>query len=180
MIKTEDKYYQSNNILTKEALDKKIASLKKEGKKIGMCTGSFDLMHPGHISHFISAKKICDVLVVCVAHDWFNKSKANTKGRPIFSEQSRAFSVSQLKPVDFVVFNENNWEIIQLIKPDYYIKGPDYNKERKELKISEEFLKELNKNIENIRSVGGEIYFTDDEKLSTTDIIKYIKKEVDQ
>lgn len=35
--------------------------LKTEGKKIALCHGVFDLVHPGHIVHFEQAKKMGDV-----------------------------------------------------------------------------------------------------------------------
>ncbi len=34
--------------------------IRKEGKKIVHCHGVFDLLHPGHLKHFESAKKTVD------------------------------------------------------------------------------------------------------------------------
>ncbi len=170
MIKTNDTAYRADNILSKEELEKRVMELKSEGKKIGLCSGSFDLLHPGHMTYFFSAKKKCDVLVVCVAYDRFSEQRKNKKGRPIFSEKVRAYSVSQLKPVDFVVLNSDDRIIMNLIKPDYYIKGPDY---------LEKITPDLQEQKEHLESLGGKLVFTEDEKLSTTDIIKYIKEEVE-
>ena len=165
MIKINPKNYISENIISEEELIKKLVELRKQGKKIGLCTGSFDLLHPGHIAHLISAKKACDVLVVAIARDNYS-SKTRGKGRPIFSQYLRAFMVSQLKSVDFVIFDDRLDKINRVIKPDVYIKGRDYSDGRE--KLQEEI----------VSSYGGKIYYTPTEKLSTTKIIRYIKEEV--
>ena len=47
-------------------LTKKIENLKKKGKKIVLCHGSFDLVHPGHIEHLSEAKMLGDILIVSI------------------------------------------------------------------------------------------------------------------
>jgi cytidyltransferase-like protein len=57
------------------------ASLRRDGKTIVQCHGVFDLLHPGHVRHLKSAKKLGDVLVVSITADEFvNKGP----GRPAF------------------------------------------------------------------------------------------------
>lgn len=163
--------YVSGNILSKEEILSLMITLKKQGKKIGLCTGSFDLLHQGHIAHLNSAKKMCDILFVAIAKDSYSMNKHPGSNRPIFPEQIRAFMVSQLKPVDYVVFDNCNRllsdDIIDLIKPDVYIKGDDYN------------LHTLSPiDIKKVESYGGQVVFTNDEKLSTSEIIKYIQEEI--
>jgi rfaE bifunctional protein nucleotidyltransferase chain/domain len=167
--------YDAENILSQEEARDLVSKLKQEKKKIGLCSGSFDLLHPGHIAHLISAKKLCDILIVAVAKDSFSRDKNSGSGRPIFQENTRAFMVSQLKPVDYVIFDdglffENNPnDIITLLKPDIYIKGPDY-------------VDGTNPGVKYHRKLlaawGGEVCYTFDEKISTTDLIKYIKEKV--
>lgn len=161
--------YDSQNILNENELVGKISFLKKKNRTIGLCIGAFDLLHPGHIAHLISAKKFCDVLVVGVTSD---KHVSKRKRRnPIFNEHMRAYSVSQIKSVDYVFISNylTADKVITLIKPDVYIKGPDY----------------ANKNTPGITSdrkaiqdIGGEIKYTTDQKLSSTEIIKYIQDDV--
>lgn len=52
-------------IISKNEVEE-IKELKKQGKKIVLCHGVFDLVHPGHIIHFQEAKKLGDVLVVSI------------------------------------------------------------------------------------------------------------------
>jgi len=160
--------YGSENILDEQELKGKVLELKEQNKKIGLCVGSFDLLHPGHMAHFRSAKKHCDVLIVGITADKFS-SQRKPKGRPIYNEKLRAFSVSQLKPVDYVFISNylTANECIMLVKPDVYIKGPDY-----ENKVDEEIDSER----DSVKEVGGKIAYTKDEKLSTTEIIEYIQK----
>ncbi|MDP3733884.1 MAG: adenylyltransferase/cytidyltransferase family protein [Nanoarchaeota archaeon] len=169
MITTEGKSYVSDNILMEEELLEKVQALQKQGKKIGLCSGSFDLLHPGHITHLLAAKKECDILVVSVAPDEHNTRSRKQKGRPIFTHGLRAFAISQLKAVDFVLIHENSQQVIRILKPDVYIKGIDYNT------LSDPVLM-LEK--EAVESHGGKIVFTSTNKLATTEIIKYIKEEI--
>lgn len=156
-------------IRTLEKLIREVAKCKKEGKKIGYCNGNYDLLHPGHAKHFESAKKLCDVLVVSVASDVFVK-KWKGAGRPVFSENLRAYMVSQLEPVDFVTINTHpngsGLKFFNLLKPHYYIRGPDYINSR-----IKEFLKEKGLAIK----AGCIVRYTKDTKLSTRDIIQAIK-----
>jgi rfaE bifunctional protein nucleotidyltransferase chain/domain len=160
--------YSSDNILEEQELKEKVLELKRQNRKIGLCVGSFDLLHPGHMAHFRSAKKHCDVLIVGITADKFS-SQRKSEGRPIYNEKLRAFSVSQLKPVDYVFISNylTANECIMLVKPDVYIKGPDY-----ENKVDDEIDSER----DTVNGIGGKIIYTKDEKLSTTEIIEYIQK----
>ena len=137
---------------------------KKAGKRVVLCHGVFDLLHPGHIKHFEGAKEQGDVLAVSITPDRFvNKGP----GRPIFNERLRCEAIAGLEAVDYVFVNE--WpisvETIKLIKPDIYCKGSDYKNVEQDLtgKITDER--------EAIESVGGKIHFTDDIVFSSTKII---------
>lgn len=151
-------------IKTLDELETIIFALKMEGKKVAHCHGVFDLMHLGHIKHFESAKKIADVLVVTLTQDQFAKKGP---GRPVFSAELRAEAVASLQCVDYVAINQ--WpqavETIKKIKPDFYVKGAEY---RSGL---EDPNRGLYKENEAVKSVGGEIYFTDDIVFSASHLI---------
>lgn len=169
MIKTKSTgIYNLDKILDYTTAERKIAEIKLKNKKVGLCHGGFDLLHPGHIKHFESAKKLCDYLFVSVTSDSFVSSRKGFS-RPIYSDKLRAYSVASIEFVDFVVISDfkTGVEVIKKLKPNYYIKGPDF----------------INKNTpgitaerQAIKSVNGEMRYTDDPKLSSTEIIDYIKK----
>jgi cytidyltransferase-like protein len=168
MILLEPQFYRSPNIFTLEELAKRVPDLKKDGKTIGLCTGSFDLLHPGHITHLYSAKNLCDILLVGVANNSFSSRKA-THGRPIFPDYARAYMIAQLKPVNFVFIEDGTPRHLELLKPDYFIKGPDYIDSQDDLMRAQEKM---------LSTWNGKIVCTRDEKVSTTEIISYIKERV--
>ena len=170
MLNINPEYYKSDNFITEKQAVEITKRIQKEGKTVGVSTGSFDLLHPGHIAHLIAAKKLCDVLIVAVAKNENSSKKFPKTGRPIFSDKLRAYMMCNLKCVDYVILdNGTTNRTLPNIKPNFYIKGRDYNDV-----IDLDIIKEK----KLIESLGGEIVFTDTEKLATTDILSYIKHEI--
>lgn len=132
--------------------------LKKEGKKIVLCHGVYDLIHPGHIRHFSSAKSLGDILVVTITADKFVKKGP---GRPIFREYLRAEVLSAIETIDFVAIVDAPSAIpaIKKLKPDFYIKGPDYKNRKRYKKIP----RKLDSEAMELKKIGGKIIFTEDE-----------------
>ena len=147
-----------------EKLQKKIKNLKKRNKKIVLCHGVFDLVHLGHIKHFKSAKSFGDYLIVSITG---NKHIKKGPGRPIFNQQQRQEFLKEIKIIDEVIFSssDSSEDVIKMIKPDFYVKGPDYkiNKLDKSKKIF------LEKKL--VEKFGGQIKYTDDITFSSTNII---------
>lgn len=148
-------------------IDKKnlIKFLKgNKNKKIVLCHGVFDLVHYGHLKHFKSAKKYGDILIVSITKDKFIKKGFN---RPIFNEIKRAEYLSEIEIVDFVYIceTESALDSIKTIKPNFYIKGPDYKNNEldttKKIFLEKKFTKLFN----------GKIIYTEDKKFSSSEII---------
>lgn len=153
-----------NKIVSIDDLAKIVAEQKKKGKKVAHCHGCFDLLHLGHIKHFESAAKAADVLIVTLTQDKFvNKGP----GRPVFNEQQRAEAIASLESVDYVAIN--HWptaiETLKKIKPDFYVKGPDYKDQTKDL--TGNIALEEKAVIEG----GGKIYITDDVVFSSSNLL---------
>jgi rfaE bifunctional protein nucleotidyltransferase chain/domain len=139
-------------------------ALRGSGRRIVHCHGVFDLLHVGHLRYFQEAKAMGDVLVVTLTTD-----KHVNKGphRPAFSEQLRAEVLAGLECVDFVAINPHPSavETIRFIRPDIYVKGPDYADKSKDVTgmiLEEEAA---------VKAVGGRIAFTTGEIFSSTSLI---------
>lgn len=110
-------------------LIKKVADINNTGKSISLVSGSFDLLHAGHIKFLIEAKDKADILIVLLNSD---QSIKRYKGlnRPIIQEQYRLYSLISLVCVDYVfIFNEiNPKKYFSNIKVDYFFNGTDWGK----------------------------------------------------
>jgi rfaE bifunctional protein nucleotidyltransferase chain/domain len=167
---TDTKAFTSPKIISfKEAIEV-VAKLKKKKKTVGMCHGGFDLLHPGHVKHFESTKKLCDVLLVSITSDRFVIERKG-EGRPILTDTLRAYMAAHIDVVDYVVITDfkKAVPVIEAIQPTYYIKGPDMIGRETPGIIAERAA---------IASVGGKMKYTTDPKLSTTEIIDYIKTKL--
>jgi rfaE bifunctional protein nucleotidyltransferase chain/domain len=147
-----------------EELADTLASLRADNKRIVHCHGVFDLLHIGHIRHFEQARKLGDVLVVTVTPDrYVNKGPH----RPVFSEDLRAEAIAALDCVDFVAINK--WptasETIQLLRPHFYVKGSEYRKSEDD--VTGGITREENA----VKSVNGQLTFTDDITFSSSNLI---------
>ncbi len=133
-------------------------------KKIVLCHGVFDLVHLGHIKHFKSAKKFGDFLIVSITTNKFiNKGP----GRPIFDQNQRLEYLKELKIIDEVIISnkESAEDVIKIVKPDFYVKGPDY-------KInSKDKTQNIKKEKTLVERYGGKIKYTADLTFSSSNII---------
>ena len=96
-------------------------------RKVIMCHGTFDIVHPGHVRHLMYAKSKADVLVVSLTAD-AHIAKANF--RPFVPEQLRAMNLAALEMVDHVIIDPEAKPLknLSIIQPDYFAKGYEYVK----------------------------------------------------
>jgi FAD synthetase len=89
-----------------------------------MATGTFDLLHLGHIYYLKEAKKLGDKLVVVVATD---KTVRRLKHEPVNPEEIRLKLIKELKVVDeaYLGHEDDMYEIVEEIKPDIIALGFD-------------------------------------------------------
>lgn len=100
-----------------------VQDLKRSGKIIGFTNGVFDCCHLGHLSSFVQAKKLCDVLIVAINTDATVRRKKGSD-RPIQDEQTRSRLIAALGFVDYVIlFDEDTpLHIIEQLRPDVLAK----------------------------------------------------------
>ena len=94
-------------------------------KKVIMCHGTFDIVHPGHVRHLLYARSKGDILIASLTAD-AHIVKANF--RPFVPQELRAFNLAALEMVDYVVIDSDPTPLknIGIIKPDYFAKGYEY------------------------------------------------------
>ncbi len=97
------------------------------GKKLVFTNGCFDILHRGHVTYLTFARNQGDALLVGVNSDASVKRNKGD-GRPINSEEDRAFVLASLRAVDYVVIfdDEEPKDLIARILPQFLVKGSDW------------------------------------------------------
>ena len=121
----------SEKIADRETLMKRVAELKKEGRKLVFTNGCFDLLHIGHITYLNTAHDLGDVLIVGLNSD-SSVHRLKGENRPIIPEEERSHVLAALECVDFVIlFDEDTpLSLIRDIHPDVLVKGANYTREQ--------------------------------------------------
>lgn len=156
---------QQDKLLSEGDLAKSAEGWRAEGKRVVFTNGCFDILHRGHVTYLNRAKALGDVLIVGLNSDAsVRRLKGNT--RPLNALEDRAQVLAALSCVDAVVpFGQDTpAELIELLRPDVYVKGGDYTRET----LPEAPL---------VESLGGEVrlltYLGD---FSTTGLIERVRK----
>jgi len=114
----------------------------------GLTSGCFDIIHSGHIINLIKSKKKVDKLFICLSSD---EQVKRLKGqiRPINDINDRINMLINFEFIDKIILYselDDNLQIeldniINIVKPDIWFKGPDYNE--KEIRILHPSLKDI-------------------------------------
>ena len=164
----QDQY--SKKIVTVSKL-KKIIGNRPRRKKVVLCHGNFDVVHPGHIKHLIYAKTKAEILIVSITADAYIQ-----KGiyRPFIPEHLRALNLTAFQMVDYVVidYNQKPLKNLSILKPDFYAKGFEYSSGHLPPAIKDEA-----KVVENY---GGAIIFTPgDVVYSSTELLNLSQPKIE-
>jgi len=88
-----------------------------------VATGTFDLLHPGHVFYLERSRALGDELVVIVARD----VNVRHKPKPILPEEQRRRMIAALKVVDRAILGEEKdiFQTIEQLRPDIITLGYD-------------------------------------------------------
>jgi len=130
-----------------------------------MASGTFDLIHPGHLYYLRESKKLGNELIVVIAR------KSNLQKKPIIPGSQRRKVIEGLKPVDQAVLGDelDIFKTIEKIQPDIISIGPDQHWNISQLD------KQLKQHGFNIKLTKIENY-VECSLCSSRDIIKKIQK----
>ena len=117
-------------LVNHDAIKKVAKNAREQGKTVVFTNGCFDLLHPGHVHLLMASRSFGDLLVVAINTDASVRG-IKDNGRPIYSENERAYMLDALSCVDHVVLFEDPTPIplLNLIKPDILVKGDHYEPE---------------------------------------------------
>lgn len=117
-------------------------SLKAQGKKIVLTTGTLDMFGPGQARFLSEAKSLGDVLVVCVTSETAVNQSTHTS--PVFmNEKVRAELACNLKCVDYVTLGNDDRPHAELLllNPDIYFVSERHYKHAPDIKTEKHLIK---------------------------------------
>ena len=105
----------------------------RDGKRIGITAGAFDLCHAGHLLMFEEAKEQCDYLIVAL-HSDPTIDRPGTKNKPVMSLEERMTILRGIKYIDEIISYNTEKDLYDMLKEntlgiDVRILGIEY-KER--------------------------------------------------
>lgn len=116
-----------SKIKTREEVMKLREEARRDGKRVVLTNGCFDLLHVGHVRYLQQARGLGDMLIIGVNSD---ESVRRLKGigRPLNPAMHRAEVLAALTVSDVItVFDEDTAaELAAAVRPDVYVKGGDY------------------------------------------------------
>jgi D-beta-D-heptose 7-phosphate kinase/D-beta-D-heptose 1-phosphate adenosyltransferase len=112
-----------------ERLDGNLSLTQKQkinSKKV-VLGGCFDVLHPGHIALLKHANELAGDVVVAINSDASVK-RLKGESRPINCSTKRAENLRKTGLIqDVLIFDDNTpKEVLNTVKPDYFLKGGDY------------------------------------------------------
>jgi D-beta-D-heptose 7-phosphate kinase/D-beta-D-heptose 1-phosphate adenosyltransferase len=112
-----------------DELSELVENLKGIGLRIVLTSGSFDLIHLGHVKYLAKAKEQGNVLVVGVDSD--EKIRAR-KGpdRPLVPERERLELLAHQRPVDLIYLKDGDderWALVKAVRPDVLVLTADHS-----------------------------------------------------
>jgi len=108
----------------------RVAGDRREGQRLVLANGCFDVLHVGHVRLLAEARALGEVLVVALNTD-ASVRRNKGEGRPRVPLAERMEVLAALAGVDYVTsFDEPTaHDLIAALRPDVHAKGTDWSAE---------------------------------------------------
>ena len=121
--------FEDRLIRSLEDMTRTVTHLKGLGIPIVLTSGSFDLIHLGHVKYLQKAKEFGGVLVVGVDSDAKIRRRKG-EDRPMVPEDERLELLAHQRPVDLIFLkgeDEERWGLIKAVQPDVLVLTEDHS-----------------------------------------------------
>ncbi|MDO8185550.1 adenylyltransferase/cytidyltransferase family protein [Conexibacter sp. JD483] len=112
-----------------DEMTRTVSHLKGLGYRIVLTSGSFDLIHLGHVKYLAKAKEQGDVLAVGVDSDAKIRRRKGDD-RPMVPQAERLEMLAHQRPVDLIYLkddDETRWALIKAVAPDVLVLTADHS-----------------------------------------------------
>lgn len=119
-----------------------VGHLKGLGCRVVLTSGSFDLLHLGHVKYLERAKELADVLIVGVDSDEKIRERKG-RDRPLVPEDERVALLGYQRPVDFLylkVIDDPRWGLIHAVEPDVLVLTADHSYSDEQLEAISQYV----------------------------------------
>ena len=126
-IRTEDA--RLGQVISENDLISRRAGWREGGRRVVLASGSFDLLHPGHVRLLEQARSYGHIMVVAVLDDASVRARSiSLPGggeRPVYPSNERAEVLAAVAAVDFVVECSSDGlpALISRLQPEVLIEG---------------------------------------------------------
>lgn len=124
-----------------DEMTRRVEQLRALGHTIVLTSGSFDLIHLGHVKYLARAKELGGVLVVGVDSDAKIRRRKGDD-RPMVPEGERLELLAHQRPVDLIYLKDDNdpkWALIKAVSPEVLVLTADHSYSAEELEALLEF-----------------------------------------
>ncbi len=137
--------FEKRLILSLAEMEQTVSHLKGLKQTIVLTSGSFDLIHLGHVKYLARAAELGDVLVVGVDSDAKIKARKGAD-RPMVPESERLELLAHQRPVDYIFLkplDEPRWALIKAVRPDVLVLTADHSYSDEDLEALKEFVGDI-------------------------------------
>jgi D-glycero-beta-D-manno-heptose 1-phosphate adenylyltransferase len=121
--------FEERLVPTLEEVTRKVSHLRGLDYKIVLTSGSFDLIHLGHVKYLARAKEFGGILVVGVDSDAKIRRRKGDD-RPMVPEAERLEMLAYQRPVDLIYLKDDDeprWALIKAVEPDVLVLTEDHS-----------------------------------------------------